>query len=576
MGGAYRRELAAATAAARRAGDVLLEAFQRPGGPLGPPGKCPTDVQAEELIHEHLGAAFPEYGFCGEEVPGLRRAARDRRRHTWIVDPNDGTNSFQRGLRGSAVSIALLRGTRPVLGVLYSYNTRAGRGDLLSWAEGETLLRNDRPPATRYREAPTGILLLSAGANRQGEHYLPLCAPARYRALPSIAYRLALAAIGAHSAALSTHPTTRELDVAGAAALLRGARRSLFHIAPRPRPLRFSGDGLRSVGNCVGGQTGFAHRLAGLTWGGAPPPPPRARPHDLLRTLPGRICTDPGLLERAQGCLLGQCLGDYLGSSTTAPRLLPGQPSAIGEAALMLARGLTDSEGYSPGDIAATHAWWQASQPPPTDHAHGIVLTRAAPLGIYGHSLATSAVAAMAHRDAALSHASPAAADACAVYCVALTLAVREAADGNTLYKKTLAWARSQALHPEVLGALESSAGGTTRSRRHPPTAGIQDPLSRHLAYAFRQLLHPEEPAPALLRAAARRGHSLRAALTGALLGAVHGAQVWPEVWLNCLLSCRPLAIAPGCHHPRPRACWPVDCPELAERLAWLGYRAAA
>ena len=611
--GPYQHELTVAITAARAAGKLLLEEFHRLGGPRGKPGKCPADEHAEGLIHEHLDTAFPAYGFCGEELPELRHTPRDQRKHSWIVDPNDGTICFQRGQRGSAVSIALLRDHLPVLGVIYSCNARAGRGDLLTWAEGDRLLRNgqipspwDQPPSPWDgapspwdKTTPMEWVLLSADANRKAESYIPLCTPASYLALPSIAYRLALAAISGHSAALSTYPATRELDVVGSGALLRGAGYPLLQLTPRPQAVRFSGDGLRPVGHCIGGAPSLTHRLASRAWKTRKPALPHTHPYDLLSPKPGKVCTDPELLERAQGCLLGQCLGDSLGDSTvsdstvgdstgahhakqptTAARRLPGQPGDAGEAALLLARCIATTEGYSSTAAATTYSWWRNNAPRekanPPDPLSRSALARAAPLGIYGHSLEASEVAALAHQDAALNdpHLPGAGADASAAYCVALAIAVREGPDAVALYQKLFAWARTRPLHPQVLALLES----TTQQALHPRpehTFASQDPLLAALAYAFRQSLRTTEPATTRLLNAARHGHPLKAVLTGALLGAMYGTPAWPESWLNPLLSCRPLAGAPGCGDPRPRACWPVDCLELAERVAWLGYKAA-
>ncbi|MGH9629375.1 MAG: inositol monophosphatase family protein, partial [Bryobacteraceae bacterium] len=67
----------------------------------------------------------------------------DSREHLWLVDPNDGTAAFEKGFRGAAVSIALLRDGRPVLGVVYAYSEPDHGGDLFTWAEGSgTLKRN--------------------------------------------------------------------------------------------------------------------------------------------------------------------------------------------------------------------------------------------------------------------------------------------------------------------------------------------------------------------------------------------------------------------------------------------------
>src|SRR5688572_2134527 len=103
----YTRELEVAVAAARAAGELLRKEFHLPTGPRGKPGKADADVEAENLIRRQLLAAFPTYGYLGEET-GAQAAGRNQK-HYWLVDPNDGTADFQKGRRGPAVSIGLVR-----------------------------------------------------------------------------------------------------------------------------------------------------------------------------------------------------------------------------------------------------------------------------------------------------------------------------------------------------------------------------------------------------------------------------------------------------------------------------------
>ncbi len=90
------------------------------------------------------------------------------------------------------------------------------------------------------------------------------------------------------------------------------------------------------------------------------------------------------------------------------------------------------------------------------------------------------------------------------------------------------------------------------------------------LQNAFHELLH----APSLeegVVATVRRGGDTdtNAAIAGALLGAVHGREAVPAQWRAMVLSCRP--VPPRAREPRPRAYWPVDALEIAERLLLSG-----
>ncbi len=111
-------ELEVACGAARAAGDLLRERF---GSRLEIRYKGPTDlatemdVRSERLLRELLGAAFPEYGFAGEELGGKCGPGAP----CWLVDPLDGTTNYAHGYPIFAVSVALERDGQVVLGVVY-------------------------------------------------------------------------------------------------------------------------------------------------------------------------------------------------------------------------------------------------------------------------------------------------------------------------------------------------------------------------------------------------------------------------------------------------------------------------
>ena len=468
----YRKELKAAVDEAKAAGELLLKEFNRPSGPRGRGGHCPADEEAEALIREKLGGEFPSYGMIGEELGALDRKAKHPHKLVWVVDPNDGTSAFQKGWRGAAVSIALLREGLPILGVVHAYAARAGRGDLFAWAEGQGFHRNGRPferdAVGRASEDLT--VIVSQSADDKPEANAQLCAPARFRAEPGIAIRLALAAAGEGAAGVSLNsPTT--WDLAAGHALLRGAGGELYRLGGQP--VTYSEDGNGFYGDCVGGVGPFARELAMRDWGlifsGRPASAQAA--HGLLRPDPGKIVADPELLNRAQGCLLGQLAGDNLGALVEfkdaadiagaypgGPRLLKdggywnllaGQPTDDSELALMLGRSIAAAGRYDVEAAAQAYAWWYASKPfdiggttrnalEPAlaavnmqgsaaeaarqaalnrgdSEANG-ALMRVAPLAVFGHGMKSDDLAALARQDAALTHANPVCLDANAVF----------------------------------------------------------------------------------------------------------------------------------------------------------------
>ena len=77
-----------------------------------------VDKTAEHKIAARLGKLLPEAGMLLEEKSVDKRGDRYR----WVVDPLDGTTNFIHRLPLFSVSIALLDGDRPVLGVVHEAN----------------------------------------------------------------------------------------------------------------------------------------------------------------------------------------------------------------------------------------------------------------------------------------------------------------------------------------------------------------------------------------------------------------------------------------------------------------------
>ncbi len=123
-----------AVEAARAAGHLLRAELVGPRHIQykGSPTNLVTEMdrRAEALILERLGDAFPDDAVLAEET-GTRPGRSGRR---WIVDPLDGTTNYAHGVPIFAVSIALERAGRVVLGVIYDphddalYVAERGRG----------------------------------------------------------------------------------------------------------------------------------------------------------------------------------------------------------------------------------------------------------------------------------------------------------------------------------------------------------------------------------------------------------------------------------------------------------------
>lgn len=598
----YEQALNTALEAARIAGAHLREEFHRPGGPRGSGGHAPADREAELRIRELLLREFPTWGYTGEETSPQPAAPGEE--HRWLVDPNDGTRAFLEGWRGAAVSVALVRGDLPVLGVVYAYAAGA-EGDLVAWAEGCGPVRRNGHPVEGRRE---DVVLVSQDADRLARANVELLAPRRYLPVPGVAWRLARLAAGDGVAAVSLGGPA-EWDVAAGHALLRGAGMDLFDRYGRPVRYPFAG------GDVFGGEARVVQELVDLDWGRVRREAREPEEYDLAFPDRSLLLADPAVLSRAQGCLLGLVAGDDLGGRVEfrGPEqirqehpegvrdlvdgghwnTLAGQPTDDSELALMLARSILREGSYSPLQAARAYRWWYRSHPfdcggttrralgalpaegdlvaaaraaaNPGSQANGSLM-RIAPLAVWGWSLPEAELAELARQDSALTHPNPVCQDACVAYVVGLARALRT---GSGAYEAALGWAREHG-HPDVVASLEAAA-------QAPPAdfTTHEGWVRIALQNAFHRVLHQGLEDGVVDTVACGGDTDTNGAIAGALLGATHGREAVPARWADRVLTCRPLQGAPGVAKPRPRAFWPVDVLVVAEQLAALGQRVA-
>ncbi len=308
----YKVQLERALDAAHAAAALLRSEFHRPGGPRGTTHHADVDIEAERAIHEVLTGSFPDYGYHGEEL-GRTHPPADVGNHLWLIDPNDGTAAFMHGFRGAAISIALLRDGRPVLGVIHAYCAPDDSGDLFVWAEGCGPLRRNGVAVQRaWPSRPTSkhTALVSHHADQKSLLNAQLLAPLRFRGIPGIAYRLALVAAGEGDLAISLNNACG-WDYAAGHALLLGSGAELYD--KHARPVTYSRNGESTChGACFGGPESFVQDFSKRDWSSIF----RAQRESDSFCWPvtGRSVSDIGMLARAQGCLLGQLAGDSLGS----------------------------------------------------------------------------------------------------------------------------------------------------------------------------------------------------------------------------------------------------------------------
>lgn len=203
------------------AGEHLIAEWQRPSGLRGSGDKADVDIEIESQLRPEL-LSLLDCDFWGEET-GFKLTGGE---HCWVVDPNDGTADFLRGLKGSAISVGLLRNSQPILGAVYAPVLDNSPPDCIAWAEGMLFVqRNGEPVTTNLADqawTENSKVMVSTAAQSKPEVNSELCAPGSFVPMPSIAYRLARVAAGDGAAAVSLYPVSAH-DVVAGHALLIGA-----------------------------------------------------------------------------------------------------------------------------------------------------------------------------------------------------------------------------------------------------------------------------------------------------------------------------------------------------------------
>jgi ADP-ribosylglycohydrolase/fructose-1,6-bisphosphatase/inositol monophosphatase family enzyme len=573
--------LSAVIAAVEAEGDQLAAEFLRPDGPRGRRGSAPVDHEMEQRLRDKLQVLVP-CPFVGEETgltPGPDQTS------VWIVDPHDGTFEFTSGKRGSAVSVALIKNSIPVLGVVCSPLSPDRGRDTIAWAEDAgPLLRNGKPVnvdlSQRLLGAGEFVFATASSALRPGA-WSRAVAPARYIAMPSIAYRLARIAAGDGVATVSTHGVN-EYDIAAGMALLRGS--GGVALDAQGKEITLTGELERRVSGCFAGAPAAAAQLARHDWTSLENEPalkPRV-------TLGFPRKASEAVLAHAQGCLLGQVIGDSLGSlvefkaAAEIARLFPqgvraladggvfhtiaGQPTDDSEMALALARCLVADKAFVPQKVLDAYRGWLTSRPPDigattergllgmhtTESESNGSLMRVSPIGVWAAGDPARA-ARTAREDSALTHKNPLCVEACAAYAAAIAVAM--VGQGRSAM-------REAALANCTGRVREALASGKPPADYFTHMGWVLVSLQN----AFFHLSNSSFEEALVATVSAGGDTDTNAAICGALLGAALGRSAIPWRWILPVLACRS-TIDAGAPRPRPAAYWPDDILELAEAL---------
>lgn len=198
------------------AGEVALSYFGKDPKTWMKSGNSPVseaDLAVDNLLKARLLTARPDYGWISEETKDTRPA--QMRQRTFIVDPIDGTRGFLEKDKYWCISLAIVEDGRPIAGVLQCpvsgdvYAAYSGGG---ATCNDETIQRLNY----KTQEKP----LISAPSSLIEKLPQTFCDQVTFfHYVPSLAYRLALAATGKIDVIL-VRPHCHDWDIAAADIIL--------------------------------------------------------------------------------------------------------------------------------------------------------------------------------------------------------------------------------------------------------------------------------------------------------------------------------------------------------------------
>jgi len=227
----YEPELQAALDAVVRVRPLILEAYARfqPIPDAAASISLPVDRETQEMLLQHLGAAFPGDAFCAEEeTPTLLQLAGvgSGRPRTWIIDPIDGTRGFAVKNGEFSVMLGLVEAGHVAVGVVLepirqrlTYATRGGG----CWK------RDGEGPAERCRVSTTdrlpGAMLTVSHSSTGRKRSSQVEALGAVRLLPaySAGLKLAHVARGEADVYLNVYPNFNDWDICAGQVLVEEA-----------------------------------------------------------------------------------------------------------------------------------------------------------------------------------------------------------------------------------------------------------------------------------------------------------------------------------------------------------------
>lgn len=126
-----------------------------------------ADLESEKVIVEILTRNFPDHSVVAEEGGGAAKKSE----FVWMVDPLDGTFTFGQNIPYYTVSIGLLRGGKPIIGVINHIGFKN-----LYWAQsGEgAFLNGEKIHVSNKRSLEEAACVLGVGHRRKRQQKIDL------------------------------------------------------------------------------------------------------------------------------------------------------------------------------------------------------------------------------------------------------------------------------------------------------------------------------------------------------------------------------------------------------------------
>ncbi len=215
----YQNELTVALETVFLAGQRVMEEYARFEVIRNAPADISTEADrlSQQVILEHLHAAFPNDALCAEEATDLLSQVPQIGPRLWIVDPIDGTRGFARKNDEFSIMIALVEEGQIALGVVFepakgrlTYATRGGG----CWKRDGSATQPEPCHVTTVGKLTAATLVQSHSRNpEKPSSHVRAVQPARILETYSAGIKLAMVARGDADIYLNTYSAFHDWDI---------------------------------------------------------------------------------------------------------------------------------------------------------------------------------------------------------------------------------------------------------------------------------------------------------------------------------------------------------------------------